>query len=996
MTMLAPCWEEGELLHILKPDAEEIDDRVFRAVHCPTELQVGDFASGALAPKSPENLVKDFLDPRRDYVQMAVIGQSGTGKSHLIQWLRLNIPQDANTVMLTIPRTGTSLRGIIERIIVQLPVEERPAYEERLRTAGNYAMTQQAKVSRFLNELAHAIEHSNISMDPNDKELAKVLPSIFLDPNLRSEFFTKSGGTTDLIVQHIFSDPSSRDQGDHKREFGKGDLPLGGQSYERAAVLSRDAIDFIQYENGMEQRAINLMNIHRNIAIAQTLNFSADHLIGLMNTLRRHLARQGKRLILLIEDFARVQGIDTALLQALITPPSQGDERLCELRWAMAVTTGPYKLLDDTVLTRTTMVVDMDRSQPTSIERLTAGYLNALRVGMHRLEQLPLRDGPASYCMSCQYKEKCLGAFGAVDEIGLFPFTKTAINTMARRTGSVNADGSFNARLYMRSVLDGVLRHHYADLSQGEFPSTALVRRIGGTGALTPAQKQNLQQRDGATYERRVALLELWNGKAEIVNLDAGIHEAFCIPLLSDAQTGTDDETGTDDGQQSEKRDQDSGKELSMPTHVSTLRKWANSEMVLPSSVVNDLRILVYGAIESHIDWDMLGMERTAVAGATTTKAFRQTCIHFESQQTLRIPTMLTLEIPRASALALEALLSFRHYQSWEFPDGVQLLTNLMESLENWATQIQQQLHALFGPQKGWHPVAAAAELLAIAHYACGRVKLDTSNEALAIQIWGKPQLATASYASLDLKRLAEKLADKVPMLLDFLRAHSSGTKGGQVGRFVRMAPVFGAVALLRKRGLQLNFIPPEKCESPEVEKLSLLYRSVKENLPLAIEEERQMRSAWYQTTILGLGEQNKVVALVDVLRELIDNVLDQTINAGITRSQLSDLLKDIKPHALDTAVAHGAAIGAANANDTLVRTTSIGEHANTLTILIERADSFIRAVTQYVDNVYHQFDQEVGAGLADSEARISSALDHIVQALEAVAQLPRTDYEPA
>jgi hypothetical protein len=273
MTTLMPCWEEGELLHILKPDAEEIDDHVFRAVHCPTELQVADSSSGALMPKSPDTLVRDFLDPLRSYVQMAVIGESGTGKSHLIQWLRLHIPRDDATVLLTIPRTGTSLRGIIERIIAQLPQDERSPYEERLKTAGNHAMTQAAKVSRFLNELAHAIEHSNLCTDPIDKDLATVLPSLFLDPNLRAEFFAKPGGTTDLIVQHIFSDPTARDQNEQRRDFRLGDLPLDGQSYQKAAFLSKEAIDFIKGESGMEQRAIGLMNAHRNIAIAQTLNF---------------------------------------------------------------------------------------------------------------------------------------------------------------------------------------------------------------------------------------------------------------------------------------------------------------------------------------------------------------------------------------------------------------------------------------------------------------------------------------------------------------------------------------------------------------------------------------------------------------------------------------------------------------------------------------------------------------------------------------------------
>lgn len=992
MTTLMPCWEEGELLHILKPDAEEIDDRVFHAVHCPTELQVGDSASGALVTKSPEDLVKAFLDPHRNYVQMAVIGESGTGKSHLIQWLRLNIPRDPSTVLLTIPRTGTSLRGIIDRIIQHLPVEERAPYEERLRNAGNHAMTQAAKVTRFLDALAHAIEHGNASTDPDDIDLASVLPSIFHDPNLRKEFFTKPGGTTDLIVQHIFSDPSSRDHDDQKREFSKGDLPLDGQSYLRAAQMSQDAIDFIKGDSSMEQRAINMMNAHRNVAISQTLNFSADHLIELMNTLRRHLARQNKRLILLIEDFARVQGIDTALLQALITPPSQGDERLCELRWAMAVTTGPYKLIEATVRTRTTIVVDMDRSLPSSLERLTTGYLNALRLGMHRLEQLPMTDAPPSRCSTCQYRPSCHSAFGAVDGIGLFPFTQTAIHTMARRTNSVNSDGTFNARRYMRSVLEGVLKHEYADLAQGESPSTDLVNRIGGSRVLTPAQKQIIQQRDGVYTERRIALLELWNGKSEVVNLAPGIHTAFGIPLLSDVGSST----VVEDDMPTEMTSPGSNQQH-LPRYVDELHKWANQEKVLSSPAVNELRGLVYGALESYIDWDMLGMEKAAMANPTATKApFRQACINFIPQQTQRLITILTLDIGREDALALEALLSFKHHQHWDFPGALQLFTNLMTSLERWAVQVQQQLRHLFSGNKEWQPVAAAAELLVLAHYVCGKVKLETDIDTLAMQIWGRPQLESAKYASPTLKRIADKLADKVPMLLAFLRTHASGTKGGRVGNFVRMAPVFAAVRSLRMRSLQLNYVPPEKSDSGDIQILIDLYRLVKEGLPAAVEDERQVRSVWYDNLVQHLGAEAKVSTLIAALRDLIEDVVKQGVTAGLTRKQLEESLTDARPQLFDNALGHGAAIAAANMGEALVRTTSIGEHAEAMTQLLARADTFIRTVNQSVENQYHQFNQQAGAGLADSEVRIARSLDEIAQALDVVAQLPRNDHEPA
>lgn len=304
------CWLDTQVMRVLKPDAEEIDDHVFRAVHCPTRLQVGETADGPRIAATSEELVTRFLDPHRDYVQAVVLGESGTGKSHLIQWLRLHIPADRSTVTLTIPKTGTSLRGIVERLIAQLPESEQAPFEERLRQSGTYSASQTAKVDRFLDALAWSIEHATVVRSEVDEGLRELLPAVFRDPSFRSGFFRRPGGTVDQFVYHVFVDPDQRGT-EEVREFQETDLPLDGRFYQKAAHQTQEAIDFIRGEAGMDSRAIALMNACLDTAIAQTLNFTADNLIELMSALRRHLARQGKRLILLIEDFARLQGIDS-------------------------------------------------------------------------------------------------------------------------------------------------------------------------------------------------------------------------------------------------------------------------------------------------------------------------------------------------------------------------------------------------------------------------------------------------------------------------------------------------------------------------------------------------------------------------------------------------------------------------------------------------------------------------------------------------------------
>ena len=78
-----------------------------------------------------------------------------------------------------------------------------------------------------------------------------------------------------------------------------------------------------------------------------------------MTRLRSYLKMQGQELVLLVEEFARLQGIDRALLQAIT---SQGDDRQCKMRTAIAVTTGFFQSVAETAYMRTTHIVDMDRS----------------------------------------------------------------------------------------------------------------------------------------------------------------------------------------------------------------------------------------------------------------------------------------------------------------------------------------------------------------------------------------------------------------------------------------------------------------------------------------------------------------------------------------------------------------------------------------------------------------------------------------------------------
>lgn len=984
MTIQAPCWSDKEVGKILKPDAEEIADHIFRAVHYSSDLQVADSPTAGRISISPDQLISKFLDPHRDFVQAVVLGDSGTGKSHLIQWLRLNIPQDESTVLLTIPKTGTSLRGIVERLISRLPESDQIEYKQRLSSTGTQIATQEAKVSKFLDSLAWAVQFGGLA-GKDDADLSVLLPDVLRDPNFRKGFFLRPESAVNAIVQHIFDDPKLRDTSDDRREFSLGDLPLDGARYNDASSNAKEAIDFIIGESGMDSRAIALMNLNLDLAIAQTLNFSADNLINLMDSLRRHLNVQGKKLILLIEDFARLQGIDTALLQALITPPGQGDDRLCELRWAMAVTTGYFRRLEQTVQTRTTFLVDMDLNVPASLSRWTAGYLNALRIGDATLKGLPNSSKIQSHCTECKKKQNCFAAFGDTDGIGLYPFTETAIKIMSQRSESSFTDETFNPRKYLRKVLEPVLYTHYQDLENGQFPSDEMLKRIGGANLLTPVDRLEIEKKDPNNYERRTALLELWDGSRKIVNLPEGIHESFGIPLLKDVNSSS-----TIDGGEKPIGPGPVTEVDLIPADVEAVRRWAVDNKMLSQRIVSELRAMIFNALESYIDWDRLGYKKAFVASPTGTisVAFKQISINFTNQQTQKGNSLVMLELDVDNAIALEALLMNKFKGGWNFEGGAKLYSILLEKINLWSMEIESKLNTLYKPANNWDPLVATVELLVIATYQSGRVKLDDDLETLIGNMWEASSPDALSCLDPSFGELNKRLIRNWDSLLTLLKNLSSGTKGGVAGNFVRVSPILEAVRSLKRRSLVLTQTPPEEYLSKDLREVGELYTFILKNFSDRLLTEKEAWTSWLKTLDDHLSENDTFESVINELKIVIVEVINKGINTGNSRSRLEGSMATITPALFDRTLNHAKSLITSNTNDFLVRLSIIGDKKVTIDNLILNADEFLSTVDVATENYQTTLTGLGGEGLRESEMLIESQLSQLLVSLNTLCQI--------
>ena len=978
-----PCWEKGQVTRVVKPDAEEIDDHIFRAIHSPLVLKLAGTVGSPTVETSAEELLTRFLEPKRDYVQAVVLGDSGSGKSHLIQWLRLNIPDKDDVVKLTIPKTGTSLRGIVERLISELPLTEQEKFSTQLRNTGTQATSQNAKIDLFLSSLAWSIEHGGKVTDDVEDGLKVLLPAVFLDPDLRANFFRKSGGTVDQMVKHIF-DPADERGPESIRQFTERDLPLDGRLYQRVAATTKDAIDFINADASILPRAVSMMNMCLEGAIAQSINFSADNLIELMNALRRHLEKQGKKLILLIEDFARLQGIDTALLQALITPPGQGKDRLCELRWAMAVTTGYFRRLDDTVRTRANLVVDMDESVPSSVEAMTAIYLNAVRVGEKRLLEENTAVKVPNVCTKCNVRESCFSAFGDVDGVGLFPFTRKAISIFADRAGA-SAESKFNPRRYLRTVIEPVLFTHFSEIESGEFPSTKLLNSLGGARTLSPATRSVITSKDGDELgERRIALLELWNGSGELINLGQGLQDAFGIPVLRDAKSVIAEPANV------------GGKTKVIPEaeptvpYISDLQAWESEKRVLPQTAINELRILVFSALESHIDWDELGYKKLEIASASGGGGipFRRVSINFHDQQVQKGSSLAMLTLPldpkstkdrRDTALALQALVYFKRYGNWDFKEAHIFLPILINMLERWADFVKAQINELYSPTKTWNPAIAAAELMTLCVYQSGRNVIDAKIDSLILKVWEVKEPPVMTCLTPQFSQTNKKIIQHWPMLQKLIRLLCSGTKGGRAGNFVNPSAGISAVRDLRQRSLKLTQDPPVEPKTPDLRSLAGLYTDIKSRYVTELEAERKAWLQWRERVDNAVGPDTTLPQLMKNLAAVIVEFEGAGLAGGIALSQLKSSTEAIKAAGAERARDAVRRIDEASNAETVLRIASASRSREEVDDLIAKAGSFLGNAELAVKNRLVEEAQKAGPGLQQSREAITTALGDLI-----------------
>jgi hypothetical protein len=624
------CWVPATAGITISTEAVSPPEAVFVATHAPLHIRRARIQGRTLIPTDKvvdeHGVLRDFLGRKPDTgtLLMPVVGESGSGKSHLVRWIRSNIRDSERVKVIYLEKARTSLRAVIDALLEGTEDESLAHLRDEIRTFSG-TLDETALARRLVNALNEALAATSpADMGGTARILAgpRGLAAILQDPYIQ-QYMLEAGKYIPQLASQLLHD---RTGGSPERPTGftADDLPLNVRDIGQAAAMSGRLLGQLLTKQELRSAAVDLLNQHLEAAIRSSSNLATGRLHEAMLQVRQEYARQGKEIILLIEDFALIQGVQRELLDAVTEPAIRhGTARYAPIRTLMAVTTGYFRDLPETVMTRvaagtTGYVYNVDvafseeNQGAEQIASFVGRYLNAARIGLTELARLGPGNVP-NHCEKCPVHVQCHDAFGASAEgYGLYPFNKSALVRCVHSVAPPDNPWAFVPRAVLGGVVRPTLIEDSRDLADGSFPGPRFRERFPTAPideALPTAVAEVIEDSDDTNTDRRKLVLELWGDAAtEPDAIPSGILEAFALPPLpihkgqrirQPAVTPKRSRRSPSSGQPSTT----TPVSPSLGARLEEIEEWGSRDRLLPQAVSADLRSVIAEAVIRRYSW---------------------------------------------------------------------------------------------------------------------------------------------------------------------------------------------------------------------------------------------------------------------------------------------------------------------------------------------------------------------------------------------------------
>ncbi|TAK84803.1 MAG: hypothetical protein EPO20_13250 [Betaproteobacteria bacterium] len=610
------------------------------AVHQPPPVSYRVVNTERKVSSSEEELFQFFMTsnvPTGAHL-VPITGASGVGKSHLIRVLHARIGNSADVGryhVIRIPKSA-SLKRVVELILEPLP--DRPRYtavKEAFKNALAEVHVETAAI-RFQGELeiglkAYAQElKGKLERDRANQALKELLHHAQSLPHLLTDSVTVEHFRSNVlprIVQRAVTGRSTESQDDPTQgQFVATDLDLPSNIelgkaahsvnlYYRTQILAR--------QGRGKQTAADVLNAVVDEATRHL--FQLHDALGGMTLqdvileIRRLLLEEGKDLVVLVEDFAALTGIQETLLKVLIQEGvREGVKTYATMRSAIALTDG-YLVSRDTIATRAMRewIVESDLNNEGEVlsrtKALVASYLNAARWGEKSLIDYykhrgpgPTRDWlPAFAAEKHDEVAKLLSGFGSHMGVPLFPYTDEAIECLARAALTKGDALVFNPRFVINEVLRKILLAGREAFSKNHFPPPGIEAGRPSAEVAQWLAGLRISEDQRQRYQR---LVVIWGNNPAtsdaIGQIPAAVFEAFDLPRPATTPSARKADRKDQEQPRPEPKRGDSAQLAEIRKIQDALEQWVQKNAQLEQDIAVVIRKGIADAVGKRIDWN--------------------------------------------------------------------------------------------------------------------------------------------------------------------------------------------------------------------------------------------------------------------------------------------------------------------------------------------------------------------------------------------------------
>lgn len=552
-----PCWTDANVEATIRTVAAMGDESVsrFLATHAPvSHIRVGDTERALTDIKVFEHIAR--LSARENVV--LVHGAPGTGKSHLINWVKLRYDhalksgQIADVLPVLVRRRTGSLKDALEQLVEQLP-DRFHKYLEPVQSAIDRISEKEAR-KKLATELhlELGIRWEEAGKPPLPRTLRHLAEAFHAEGF--GAWLCREGGIIDRNIQQLISPSEVRDR-ESFPPFTADEFRIESPQQRSAGLNTanvRRLIDEFAEEPVSAEAAARLCNESLRAALRELTGLGNAALSTILRSIRQDLRKENKRLVLLIEDVSTLSVLDDEVVNAV---EPQDDASLCDLTSVLGMTEQAYERLRDNQYQRIAgsgLILSFPKDATAAswvadnadIDRFIARYLNAARLPEQRVFLIAEHrrqggDVSVSACDDCSVREACLAAFGSVafgeTAVGLFPFRPGTAHYLLEHLD----DSQTGVRPTQRGLLDHIIKpvmRHVAALAQGErYPLILPIRRQPPTAWQTLAETYLGGWPAGEEARLRL-LVEAWTHKTRPSDIASDLKtllRPFSLPEFS-------------------------------------------------------------------------------------------------------------------------------------------------------------------------------------------------------------------------------------------------------------------------------------------------------------------------------------------------------------------------------------------------------------------------------------------------------------------------------